>query len=116
MVFSPVTVLEPDLLVVPVVTGSGRRIESIPLLVVEVLSPSTRRYDLHTKRVVYRDAGAPAYWIIDPGADDAPITLTEWRWDGDDETAHRWEGDEEATLEWPFPVTVVPARLVLPGG
>jgi Uma2 family endonuclease len=37
-----------------------------PILVVEVLSPSTRRDDLLRKRELYAAAGIPEYWIIDP--------------------------------------------------
>jgi Uma2 family endonuclease len=37
----------------------------IPLLVVEVLSPSTARYDRVVKRPRYQLAGIPDYWIVD---------------------------------------------------
>src|ERR1043166_8967034 len=37
----------------------------IPLLVVEVLSPSTARYDRVVKRPRYQLAGIPEYWIVD---------------------------------------------------
>jgi hypothetical protein len=39
-----------------------------PLLVVEVISGSTRRRDLVQKRELYLDAGAPEYCIVDPKA------------------------------------------------
>ena len=35
------------------------------LLVAEVLSPSTSRGDLILKRLRYREAGVPVYWLID---------------------------------------------------
>ena len=38
---------------------------AVPVLVVEVLSPSTRRYDELKKRAFYMEAGVPGYWIID---------------------------------------------------
>ncbi len=51
----------------------------IPLLVAEVLSPSTARHDRVTKRRLYQRTGVPTYWIVDldarlvevwtPGAD-----------------------------------------------
>lgn len=44
----------------------------IPDLLVEVLSPSTRRLDTRVKLAVYRDAGVPEVWHADPG----PRTLT----------------------------------------
>lgn len=37
-----------------------------PTLIVEVLSPSTRRRDHEHKRQLYLDAGVTEYWIIDP--------------------------------------------------
>lgn len=37
-----------------------------PILIVEVLSDSTRRRDRNQKRDFYMDAGIAEYWIIDP--------------------------------------------------
>jgi len=36
------------------------------LLTIEVLSPSTVRYDRFTKRRLYQEVGIPFYWIVDP--------------------------------------------------
>jgi Uma2 family endonuclease len=36
------------------------------LLVVEVLSRSTRRNDRYTKRLLYQKNGVESYWIVDP--------------------------------------------------
>ena len=36
------------------------------LLTAEVLSPTTARYDRHTKRRLYQEVGIPFYWIVDP--------------------------------------------------
>ena len=46
--------------------ATGRRLERAPLLVVEVLSPSTRTVDLVLKRRVLEEAGVPSYWLVDP--------------------------------------------------
>ena len=35
------------------------------LLVAEVLSPSTARSDRTLKRLRYREAGVPLYWVVD---------------------------------------------------
>jgi Uma2 family endonuclease len=43
-----------------------RRIEGVPALLVEVLSPSNANYDLVTKREAYARAGVPEYWIARP--------------------------------------------------
>jgi Uma2 family endonuclease len=40
--------------------------EGTPDLVVEVLSPTTRRLDQKVKLEAYRDAGIPEYWMVDP--------------------------------------------------
>lgn len=42
------------------------RIATIPLLVVEILSPSNADHDLITKRDAYARAGVPEYWILRP--------------------------------------------------
>lgn len=62
-------VAQPDLLVVTnPAQVSGRGIEGAPLLAVEVLSPSTRRYDEETKLGRYATLGVPHYWTVDPEA------------------------------------------------
>lgn len=35
-------------------------------LIIEILSPATRDYDLNEKRRAYADGGVPEYWMIDP--------------------------------------------------
>jgi Uma2 family endonuclease len=42
-----------------------KEFEGVPALVVEVLSPSNRRYDLRDKRLIYREAGVGEVWFID---------------------------------------------------
>ena len=59
---------EPDLMVRAVASGvHGNAWERLPppLLVIEVLSPTTRRRDLVNKREYYLDAGAGEYWAVD---------------------------------------------------
>jgi Uma2 family endonuclease len=38
----------------------------VPDLAMEVLSPSTRDFDLGEKRVAYHEAGVPEIWFVDP--------------------------------------------------
>jgi len=38
----------------------------VPDLVIEVLSPKTRRVDQGTKLEIYQEAGIPEYWLVDP--------------------------------------------------
>jgi Uma2 family endonuclease len=42
--------------------------ESVPDLVVEVLSPATRANDLGVKRELYVDSGVRELWLADPGS------------------------------------------------
>lgn len=64
--------IQPDLVFLR--TGNQPRWESdssfdgSPDLVVEILSPSTARRDRKIKHSVYREAGIPEYWIVDPRA------------------------------------------------
>ena len=60
-------VFEPDLLVVADPSHISRRgIEQPPLLVVEILSPSTRRVDRGLKFRRYATLGVQHCWIVDP--------------------------------------------------
>jgi Uma2 family endonuclease len=60
-------VAQPDILVVANPSQiSGRGIEGAPLLVVEVLFPSTRRHDREVKMRRYAALASPHYWIVDP--------------------------------------------------
>lgn len=60
--------LQPDIFVGAMIDGR-EPIEwsdyGIPILIVEVLSPSTARYDRITKRRFYQRSGVPVYWIVD---------------------------------------------------
>lgn len=61
------TVVQPDLMVVcdpKKIDEHG--IRGAPDLVVEILSPSTQRYDRLLKFNRYMRAGVPEYWIVDP--------------------------------------------------
>ncbi|MGE3618287.1 MAG: Uma2 family endonuclease [Gemmatimonadales bacterium] len=60
--------LQPDLFVLDIAPGSGFddwTEAGIPRLVIEVLSPSTARFDRVTKRRRYQRSGVPTYWIVD---------------------------------------------------
>ena len=60
-------VLQPDLMVVCDKEKIDQRgVRGAPNLVIEVLSESSRRYDMITKFSLYSRAGVPEYWIADP--------------------------------------------------
>jgi Uma2 family endonuclease len=64
------TALEPDLLFVSGSDRYGPRIvEGPPDLVVEVSSPSSRRYDLVLKRGLYERHRVPEFWFVDLDGD-----------------------------------------------
>ncbi|MBO4395057.1 MAG: Uma2 family endonuclease [Eubacterium sp.] len=64
------TIVEPDVIVVcnPDKQQHPRYIIGGPDLVVEVLSPSTKKRDLVVKKKIYQSAGVREYWIVDPEA------------------------------------------------
>ncbi len=64
------TWLEPDVVLYPVdeFARVSWREMPVPVLVVEVLSPSTRKRDRHRKRPAYLDHGVREVWIIDEDA------------------------------------------------
>lgn len=103
------TVLEPDVLVARVADLTERDLPKPPLLAVEVLSPSTRRYDLLLKRSRYEAAGTPSYWVVDP--DEPSVIAWELR-DGTYAEAGRAVGEDPLELDAPFAVRIVPADLV----
>ncbi|MCB9936605.1 MAG: Uma2 family endonuclease [Planctomycetes bacterium] len=58
----------PDVVVVDEskVDTASRPMDTVPLLVAEVLSPSTAALDTGAKRDAYAEAGVPEYWVVDP--------------------------------------------------
>jgi len=67
VILTPHDVVQPDLVVVADQSQVSRRgIEGAPLLVIEVLSPTTTVYDRTTKAQRYAALGIPDYWIVDP--------------------------------------------------
>ena len=68
VVYDARTMVEPDVFVLPLVDGRwARTVEEAgaPLLVIEVLSPTTARRDRTVKRALYQRHGVPEYWIVD---------------------------------------------------
>jgi Uma2 family endonuclease len=69
--FTPENVLIPDIIFIAQdrlhIIGP-KTIDAAPDLVVEILSPGTRRRDLEIKRALYARFGVQEYWIVDPDA------------------------------------------------
>ena len=102
------TSLQPDLLVIRAGDYDRRRLTDHLELVVEILSPSTRRKDTVLKRSKYQDCRLPNYWIVDP---QAPSIEALALVDGLYRSIGRATGAERVDLVAPFPVTLVPADL-----
>ena len=67
LILSSHDVTQPDIVVVADPSSITRRgIEAPPLLVVEVLSPSTEKFDRHVKARRFAALGVPHYWVLDP--------------------------------------------------
>lgn len=69
VVFTQWDVVEPDVLFVAadqphVMTMAN--IQGAPALIVEVVSPGTRKRDEHVKRQLFDRGGVREYWIVDP--------------------------------------------------
>ena len=105
VVFSPADIrwpdevlVQPDVFVVPVqelVAEDWSSVRTL-LLAVEVVSPSSARYDRVVKRRAYLEHGVATYWIVDP---DARVVQV---WHPDDERPEivtdllRWRVREDA--------------------
>ncbi|MGH8940591.1 MAG: Uma2 family endonuclease [Actinomycetes bacterium] len=106
----PRTSLQPDLLVERLADiDLDAHVAPAPLLVVEVISPSSRRFDLLVKREVYAEMGVPSYWVLHPAED--WVKVFELRHGEYDEVASA-QGDDLLRVERPFPVTFRPTDLL----
>ena len=76
VVFDQDHVTEPDVLFIRTerlhIVGEAD-IRGAPDVVVEVLSPSTRRRDLRAKLQIYARFRVPYYWIVDPDVETAQV-------------------------------------------
>jgi Uma2 family endonuclease len=102
-VFSPWDVVEPDLLFVAadqleILTEPN--IQGAPALVVEILSPSTRKRDVGIKRRLFDRGGVREYWVVDPKALD--VTVYRRLPDGGFPKAAHFSSGEEAKLTTPL--------------
>ena len=98
--------VQPDLLVLPRVEGDPI---ATPVLVCEVLSPSTRVKDRTIKRQVYAEAGVPSYWMVDV---EVPSVTVLRLISGEYVVERDVVGEEQLVEDVPFRVDVVPAELV----
>ena len=70
------TVVEPDLVVICDPEKMDKRgCKGAPDLVIEILSPSTRRHDRVVKLDLYQRAGVREYWIVNPDEKTVQVML-----------------------------------------
>jgi Uma2 family endonuclease len=72
VVFTKFDVVEPDLLLVAgdqLDIPTKQNVQEPPALVVEILSPGTRRKDEQLKRDLFERGGVREYWLVDPDDD-----------------------------------------------
>jgi Uma2 family endonuclease len=105
----PDTLFQPDVAVFLAGDIRAARFEaSPPLLVVEVLSPSTRHLDRGLKRLAYREAGVGAFWIADP----LEPSVTVLRWQGDAEHEQVVTGSDHLEVDFPARIDLCPEALI----
>jgi len=76
VVLSPHDVVEPDLIFVSASRAevlTAAHAVAAPDLVIEILSPSTRRRDEVLKRDLYEARGVAEYWLVDPEAETVKV-------------------------------------------
>jgi Uma2 family endonuclease len=105
------TELAPDITIVEYGQLSGTKITKPPVLVVEVRSPSTALIDLYLKKASYERFGIESYWVVVPDVAKPELIAFELRDGRYHEVAHV-VGDEAFAASRPFPVEVIPSRLV----
>ena len=103
------TVIQPDLLVAARTDFTERDLPTAPMLAIEVLSPSTRAFDLLLKKDRLQRAGCPFYWVIDP---DIPAIQTWSLDDGVYVESGTTTGDSTLHVDRPFPLDITPLALL----
>ena len=103
------TVMVPDVIAARRADYTLKDLPTAPVLAVEVLSPSTRRFDLMVKRSRFEAAGCASFWVVDP---DEPRLVA---WDLHDDVyveVANVVGEEVFEATNPYPVVIRPADLV----
>ncbi|PFG46299.1 Uma2 family endonuclease [Amycolatopsis sulphurea] len=109
VVLDEFTVLIPDVVVGRRETFTERALVGVPVLAVEVVSPSSRHIDHHLKPARLAAAGCPYYWVVEP----TEPTLSCFRLvDGGYVLDAEATGEQVARLDRPYRLDLCPAELV----
>jgi Uma2 family endonuclease len=91
---------------------TDRLLPVAPVLAVEVFSPSSMLNDLNNKKAAYQQLGVPSYWVIDPK--EPKLLAFELDESGVYQLAAKVEGADAFETQRPFPVRIVPVKLLGP--
>ena len=103
VVLSVHDVVEPDLILIAsdqMEILTPKNVQGAPALVIEVLSPSTRKRDLGIKRQLFDRGGVREYWIVDGRLN--RIDVHRRGADGALTVAHQLEASADAALTTPI--------------
>jgi Uma2 family endonuclease len=103
--------VQPDVLVARYTDLTEDDLPPVPVLAVEVISPTSRLRDAHLKKAVYARLGSASFWLVDPARNKPTLTVFGLAGGAYREVACV-TGGEAWTATQPFPVRVVPADLV----
>jgi Uma2 family endonuclease len=103
------TVMIPDVVVGLRDTFTERALVGVPVLAVEVISPSSEHIDRHLKPARLAVAGCPYYWLIDPRV--PSLTCFALR-DGGYEIVAEGRAGEIVRVDKPYPVATSAADLI----
>lgn len=99
-------VLQPDVLVLDDPSQGDAKQVPLPMLVVEVLSPSTAARDRRVKTEIYLEAGVREVWLVDVEAGAVAVRTRD--------RAHEHAGDDPARSSVVPGLEIVPAALLRP--
>jgi Uma2 family endonuclease len=103
------TVLIPDIVLARRTDLTDRALLGVPVLAIEVISPSSRLIDTQLKWQRLAEAGCPHYWLVEP---DRPELRCLALQDGRYAESAAATGADSITVAEPYPVTLSPSRLV----
>ncbi|MDR0811930.1 MAG: Uma2 family endonuclease [Paludibacter sp.] len=89
------TVVQPDICVVCDLSKIDKRgCLGAPDMIVEILSPSTTRYDLNEKYSIYEKSGVREYWAVEPNGGAVTVFLLQENGKYDNGTVYEDEMDK----------------------
>ena len=103
--------LAPDIAVARREQAGGAKLTEPPLLIVEIRSPGAVLIDLDRRKAAYQAFGVRSYWIVIPDTRRPGLSALGLAGGRYEQVAHA-VGNEAFRARQPFPVEVVPGRLV----